>query len=134
MKKFIILFLSVIFITACSTNDDMPNYHFESVGITEVDAPAEFIYGNTYEITLTYELPNECHNLYDIDYIYQDTSRIVTAITIVNDDATCIEEPTTQQQTINVHVGQLETYTFKFWQGQNEQGEDQYLIIDIPVN
>ncbi len=135
MKRYILILLALFAFSACSTdNNDMPNYHFEYVSISSVDIPEEFVFGETYPITITYELPTSCHEFYSFDYIYCDTSRIIGAIAIVDDSTTaCDEMITSESFTINVQASQTETYTFKFWQGVDDQGVDQYLIIDVPV-
>ncbi len=135
MKRYTLIILALFAFSACSTdNNDMPNYHFEYVSISSVDIPEEFVLGETYPVTITYELPNSCSEFYSYDYIYSDTSRIIGAIAIVDDSTTaCDEMITSESFTINVQASQTETYTFKFWQGQDDQGVDQYLIIDVPV-
>jgi len=133
MKRFLLILITIISLSACSVEDNAPNYHFEYIGITEVDIPDEFIFGETYEIIVSYTLPNSCYTFYNFDYIYRDTSREIYTYAIVNDDAVCTLETVDGEYIIYVEVRQQEDYTFKFWQGEDSQGVGQYLIIEVPV-
>jgi|TARA_B110000037_G_scaffold58046_1_gene70829 hypothetical protein len=132
MKHYLLLFLTVISLFACN-NDDGDNYHFSYVPVVSADVPDAFIYHETYTINVTYELPNGCHSLYNYDYIYDEDSRIIYPISIVNDEDACTEPLIQGEFSIDVHALQTEPYIFKFWQGKNEEGEDQFLIIEVPV-
>lgn len=120
-------------LSACTSNNNDVNYHFEYVPITNVNVPNQFVFGQTYPITITYELPNSCYSFYNNDYIYNGTSRIIGTIAIVDDGATCTQTTVQGEYVINVQARQMETYTFKFWKGKDAQGVDQYLIVNVPV-
>lgn len=133
MKRYILVFISLIILSSCSLDDDTPNQHFEYIKITEVDIPAEFTLGETYEIVVSYSLPNECYQFYNHDYLYEGTSRIIGAIAIVNDDATCTQGIIEGEFIMNVEAIQSEPYLFKFWQGTDNQGTSEYLTVEVPV-
>ncbi len=133
MKRYLLLFFTAITLFSCS-NDDDGNYHFEYVPVLSADVPEEFTYGHSYLLTVKYELPNNCYSYYHYDYIYHDTSRIIAPIAIVNDDVdTCGDIITEGEFIIRVQALQSEPYIFKFWQGEDEQGEPIYLVIEVPV-
>lgn len=134
MKRYILILLTIISLSACSPdNDGDLNYHFEYVPITEVDVPSEFTLGETYEIRVNYTLPNGCFNFYRYDYIYDATSRRIGTIAIVNNDTNCTQATIEGEYTISVEARQSEPYVFMFWQGTDNQGIDQYLIVEVPV-
>lgn len=134
MKHYIIILLTILSLSACSpSGDDDVNYHFEYVPITDVEIPSTFTLGNTYEIKVHYALPNDCYGYYSHDYIYENTTRKVGTIAIVNNDVACTQGIIEGEYTINVKAMQNETYVFMFWQGRDSQGIDQYLIIEVPV-
>ncbi|PHR72520.1 MAG: hypothetical protein COA67_04545 [Lutibacter sp.] len=134
MKRYFLILLVIISISACSpsSNDDI-NQHFEYVPITSVEMPSEFTLGQTYQIKVSYVLPNGCYRFYNHDYVYENTSRLIGAIAIVNNDATCTQAAIEGEFTINVIARQNEPYIFMFWEGRDNQGIDQYLIIEVPV-
>ncbi len=133
MKRILLILITIISFSACSLDDDTPNRHFEYIAVTEVDIPAEFTFGEVYEIIVSYTLPNSCYSFYNFDYIYDGTSREVYTYAIVNDDVTCPQTTIDGEYIISVEARQQETYTFKFWQGRDNQGNDEYLIIEVPV-
>lgn len=134
MKRYIIILLTIISFSACSlSGDDDVNHHFEYVPITEVDVPSEFILGERYQILVKYSLPNDCYGFYSCDYIYESYSRMVTIIAAVNDDTVCTQTTIEGEYIIDIEVVQSEPYIFKFWQGIDNQGNSEYLIVEVPV-
>jgi hypothetical protein len=121
--------------SSCSNDDDNNHdYHLEYVGVISADLPDEFIYGQTYRINVTIELPNSCYYHYgQFDYFYEGTSRLVYPIAHVDDGVSCAEIITETTFSIPVQVLQSEPYIFKFYQGEDENGQDIYLTIEVPV-
>jgi hypothetical protein len=135
MKKLFALSLMLIFMSSCSLNDDNEaNYNFEILPVASVDIPSEFTLGETYPITVTYLKPTSCHVFKEFYYSKKLNERTVAPITLVyqNDNCQTLEN-TTEEATFNFIVTSNGSYVFKFWQGEDEAGEDQYLIIEVPV-
>jgi len=132
MKKTLIILLTIISLFGCSDDDDT-NYHFEYVPVLSADVPDEFIHGQHYELKVKYELPNSCYSYYSFEYLYDDTSRIITPIAIVNDDIVCDQSTHEGEFTVLVEARQFEPYIFNFWQGNDNQGDPIYLTIEVPV-
>ncbi|MFK5878283.1 MAG: hypothetical protein QM478_02170 [Flavobacteriaceae bacterium] len=133
MKHYLILLFAVITLAGCSSNDDDTNYHFEYVPVLSADVPEEFVFGQTYRLTVTYEMPNSCYFFYHYDYIYDGPSRMIAPIAIVNDDEVCTQVPYEGEFFIFVQALQNEPYTFNFWQGEDVDGEPIYLTFEVPV-
>lgn len=137
MKYFSILFLATLMLWSCSDDDDDYNeheYHLELIGVNTVELPDEFIYGEIYTIKGTIELPNSCYYYYNqYEYFYEGDTRIIYPIAHVDDDITCSEVTSTANFSIPLHVQQAETYVFKFYQGVDGNGEEQFLTISVPV-
>ena len=135
MKKLFALSLMLIFMSSCSLNDDNEaNYNLEILPVASVDIPSEFTLGETYPITVTYLKPTSCHVFKEFYYSKTLNERTVAPITLVyqNDNCQTLEN-TTEEATFNFIVTSNGSYVFKFWQGEDEAGEDQYLIIEVPV-
>ncbi len=136
MKHFISLFLVVFLLFGCS-NDDNYNYHdyhLEYTGVISADLPDEFIYGLTYRINVTIELQNSCYFHYNqYDYFYEGTSRLIYPIAHVDDGVACTPNITETTFSIPVQALQLEPYIFKFYQGEDADGQDMFLTIEVPV-
>ena len=121
-------------VTSCSDDDNDHEYHLEYIGVISADLPDEFIYGLTYRINVTIELPNSCYYYYNqYDYYYEGTSRLIYPIAHVDDNVPCTPNITETTFSIPVQVLQNETYIFKFYQGQDADGQDQFLTIEVPV-
>jgi hypothetical protein len=137
MKHFIPVFLFVFLIFGCSNDDDnndYHDYHLEYVNVLSADVPDEFIYGRTYRIYVTIELPNSCYYFYNqYDYFYEGTSRLIYPIAHVDDGVACTLNITETTFSIPVQALQSEPYIFKFYQGEDDDGQDMFLTIEVPV-
>jgi len=136
MKNFITLFLAVFLIYGCNDDDDnnYHDYYLEYVSVISADLPDEFIYGRTYRINVTIELPNSCYFYYNqYDYFYEGTSRLIYPIAHVDDGVPCTPNIRETTFSIPVQALQYETYIFKFYQGEDADGQDMFLTIEVPV-
>ena len=137
MKNFKYLLIMIVALTAVSVtscSDDDNNYHLEYIGVKSAELPSEFIYGQTYRINFTAELPNSCYfNYNQYDYFYEGTSRLIYPITHIDDGVPCTPNIRETTYSIPVHVLQEETYIFKFYQGEDADGQDMFLTIEVPV-
>ena len=122
-------------VTSCSNDDDnYHDYHLEYVNVVSADLPDEFIFGNTYRINVTIELPNSCYYYYNqYDYFYEGTSRLIYPIAHVDDGVACTLNITETTFSIPVQALQSEPYIFKFYQGEDAEGQDIFLTIEVPV-
>jgi len=136
MKHFIPLFLVIFLIVGCSSDDDnnYHEYHLEYTSVISAELPDEFIYGRTHLIDVTIELSNSCYFYYNqYDYFYEGTSRLIYPIVHVDDDVPCTPNITETTFSIPVQALQSEPYIFKFYQGEDADGEDMFLIVEVPV-
>jgi len=135
--KYLLIMIVALSVSVLSCNDDDDNYHdyhLEYVNVISADLPDEFIYGNTYRINVTIELPNSCYFYYNqYDYFYEGASRLIYPIAHVDDGVTCTPNITETTFSIPVQALQNETYIFKFYQGEDADGQDMFLTIEVPV-
>jgi len=133
MKKLLVL-CSLLLLASCSIDDDGTNYSFEVLPIESVDIPDEFQWGETYPITVSYLRPSTCHSFKEFYYLKENNERTVAPINYVVEGNTCTGlEDTLVEATFNFIVTSYSSYIFKFWQGEDANGEDEYLIIEVPV-
>lgn len=134
MKKLIALSLTLFLFVSCSLNDDDQSFSFEILPIESVDIPNEFALGETYPITVSYFKPSSCHAFKEFYYLKENNERTVAAINYVFERNNC-EDLTDElvEATFNFIVTSNGSYIFKFWQGEDANGEDQYLIKEVPV-
>jgi hypothetical protein len=133
MKKLLVLSLTLILNASCSIDEGV-NFKTDILPVESVDIPSEFELGGTYPITISYFRPSTCHQFREFYYFKENNERTVAPITYVFDRNDCETlENNLVEATLNFHVTSNGSYVFKFWQGENENGETQYLTIEVPV-
>jgi hypothetical protein len=133
MKKLVILFFGLLMFQSC-LDDDGPKYNYELLPIDEAITPESFTFGETHDITIKYSLPNGCYQFNGLYYEYQDTTRVVAVNSRVRLDVACTEEIRQEEYTFPVNVNQEEDYVFKFWKGVDNDGENIFEEVVVPVN
>ena len=134
MKKYLVILIVVfVSLSSCSVDDDSPSFYFEIIPIESVEMPEEFVFGQTHEIFMDYIRPTNCHTFNNFLYEIDGQERTVGIINTVYPDDICEEDLETVTVSFIFKVNGLDTYIFKFYQGEDEEGVDQYLIIEVPV-
>lgn len=132
IKRIIFVIFAVIFFVSCS-DDDGSDYHYELLAAEDVLVPEEFVFGQVYDLTVKYIAPDNCYINSDILYEYDQDARNIAVISLVVEDYDCDVLDLEQVLTFKVHALQSNPYTFRFWQGDDENGEPIYLIVEVPV-
>ncbi|WP_179349983.1 hypothetical protein [Winogradskyella pacifica] len=136
MKRYALLILTLIFtsiFTSCSLDDDTNFIGTEIIPIESVEIPEYFVFGERYEILITYNRPSTCYQFYNFYYDINENERVVAIINSVYSDNSCVEEEESVTVTLNFETRSNETYLFKFYQGVDEEGEDIYYLVEVPV-
>ncbi|WP_411766078.1 hypothetical protein [Winogradskyella sp. A3E31] len=133
MRKLILIATIAFLFVSCSINDNNPpNFSLEIMPIESVEIPSEFELGETYEISMSYTRPNGCYEFNDFIYQPEGNTRTVAIVDTVYLDEQCTQAIEEATVSFDFFVTSSETYIFRFYQGE-EEGEDQYLIIEVPV-
>lgn len=140
MKRFLIYLLVIPLFTVlqgCDLDDDGARYYFETLEILSADFPESFEQGQIYRVDVTMVRPSNCHFFEGFDFFRTgdtNTERTVYAIGSVLDQNDCTE---LTEETITAYfdfeVLFSDTYVFKLYAGTDENGEDQFLIYEVPV-
>ncbi|WP_299523431.1 hypothetical protein [Winogradskyella sp.] len=135
MKKYVYQFLMfMVIFTSCNIeNDNTLNFYLEVVPIESVDVPEEFILGQIHEISVTYTRPNSCYEFNDFIYSVQNNVRSVAVANTVYTNIECMSLSEDVTVSFDFVVSSLETHVFQFYQGTNDDGIDQYHIVEVPV-
>jgi len=145
MKRIALLMVLALSLYSCDTDDDGPNVNYDFAEITGSDLPGFFEIGESYNLEVTYELPNACHKFvtFNIDENADeenDSTYVVeiSALTSYNTNLTeCTEEgelsETKTIRNLRITSENYNNYQFKFLTGVNEDNEGEYLIVDVPV-
>jgi hypothetical protein len=134
MKKIVLILITFLFITGCNSDDDYNNLSIKTLPIKEASVPDEFILGDTYQITIKYDLPNDCYSFRNLYYQYENSSRIIAVNTFLTEDIACTGILIEEEYTFDVLATQSEDYIFKFWKGKDTNDEDIFEEIIVPVN
>lgn len=119
---------------SCSIDDDNSHFTIKTLPIKEAIVPDFFEFGQVYEITVFFDLPDACHSFYDLFYQHQGTARIVAINSLVDNRSTCTLAVIEKEYTFTVRAIQEEDYTFKFWKGTDSNGDDIFEEVIVPVN
>lgn len=138
MKKYFVigLFVAIFFVVSSCSNDDAPNFHFLPLKIMSAELPESFTLNETYKIQVTYNQPDTCTSFAGFDVVDQDITvrNVVVVGTKRTDQEICTENIEKQIASFNFIVKYSQPYTFRFWQGEDENGEQQYFEVEVPVN
>lgn len=143
MKKLILLCAVVFTMISCSMDDgNRVDFTLEFIPITHVEVPEYFERGQTYDITVTYKRPTDCHYF---DGFYYDRENnplgnvwVVAAQAIALEDVNCETlsavdgEQASFQFICDPQYGH-EEYIFKFFEGEDEDGNQRFMEIVVPV-
>lgn len=137
MKRvfFLLLVASFTLITSCDIDDDV-NYHFEALQVKSVEMPEAFDYGQIYKIKVTYFRPDNCTFFEGFDVVKEDltTRKVVTIGTVIEEEDECTGTGEDLVATFNFEVLYDQPYLFRYWTGEDANGDPTYLEISVPVN
>lgn len=135
MKKIILLFAGLLLFYSCLNNDDHRiNYNYELLPIDSYTTPASFTYGEKDTIKVKYSLKNGCYGFDGIHYEYHDTVRVVAVRAFVALDEVCTQAIIQNEYNLIVTATQEEDYVFKFYKGKDDNGENIFEEVIVPVN
>lgn len=128
------LCLTLMLFVSCSVDDDSTNFSFEILPVESVDIPTEFVLGETYPITISYFKPSTCYAFNEFYYVKELNERTVAPINVIfeRNDCEALEDELVEAS-FNFIVTNTGSYIFKFWQGEDSNGEEQFLTIEVPV-
>ncbi|HET8838725.1 MAG TPA: hypothetical protein VFM82_06990 [Flavobacteriaceae bacterium] len=134
MKNLVLLIVALICL-GCSVDDDTrTTFTYELVPTIAVQIPDTLVYQNTYNFEITFERPTQCHFFEGFNYEKDGNQRLIGVINGIFDNPEC--EPldnVTAVANLNFIAERNDFYIFKFWQGENENGEPIFLTKEVPV-
>ena len=135
MKK-LILFLSIFLtLVSCSENDQF-DVEFESVNLPtdRIEAPEIFRLNQINTLRVYFTFPNQCYRKPSADVSPSEGNRKrveLYAVELLN--TPCSQATRIESIEIPVFVDTNRDYTFVFWKGFDNNGEEIYEQIIIPV-
>lgn len=126
-------FLAILLVSSCSIENNSEDFYFEVMPIESVETPESFVFGQTYEISITYNRTTSCHEFYDFVYDIDEHERTIAVVDVVYTNAECEETNELVTVSFDFSVTSLDTYLFKFYKGKDDNGDDIYHLVEIPV-
>lgn len=139
MKKVLMPFMFIVacsLFVSCEVDDDSPNFYFTALTTIEADVPESFEFGKTYNIDVTYQRPNDCTFFEGFDVVQTTTTGrdvVVIGSVLTDDNRTCNDTTDEVVATLKFNVIYNEEYTFRFYAGDDAEGNATYLEYKVPV-
>ncbi len=139
MKKVlmsIMLLVACSWFVSCSSDDDSPNFYFTTLDVIEADMPEFFELGKTYDIDVLYSRPNGCTYFEGFDVIKTtQTGRDIVVIgsVLTGEDIACTQAVEEVIATLRFSVIYTDEYNFRFYTGDDENGNAQFIEYTVPV-
>ena len=132
MKKIFFVLYAVVILVSCSS-DDGSDFHYELLPINEAEVPDVFEFGNIYTVKVKYNIPDNCYIESDVLYEYDEDARNIAVMSLVIEDDDC--QPVAEEQELSFEIQALQEtpYILRFWQGEDEEGDPKYLVVEVPV-
>ena len=134
MKRLFLLFISIATLVSCDIDgDDAPNFSLEILPIQSVDVPDQFVVGEVHPISITYIRPSGCYEFNNFIFQNNFNTRTVAVVDTFFQDDPCTQVTEVATVSFDFTVSNTENHIFQFFQGQDDEGQDQFLIVEVPV-
>ena len=136
MRKLILaLTISLIFVSCSNQNDEViPDFQQSFIPIDRTIVPETFTLNQATTVSVFFTLPSNCHVSPRI-FIGPEggNSRLVSVTTNELINTNCTQETRDLQLDIPLFITETRDYTFRFWTGQDANGEDIFDEVIVPV-
>jgi hypothetical protein len=135
MKKLVLLLFSFAYLTSCTSDDDAGSLTPNLAAVLSVTIPDSFVHSQAYGIEIIYKRPTNCDHFSGFDISKNENEIFIGVVCSHHTSNTnCVDTGNLQDSvTLNFVAERDDFYIFNFWQGKNALGEDEFLIIEIPV-
>ncbi len=130
-----LLGITILLLGSCSIENES-NFSFVPLQIVSAELPESFDLDQTYRISVTYLKPDGCTGFASFDIVDKEvtTRNVVVIGTARTDQEACTQAIVEETRTFDFIVLYPETYVFRFWEGENTNGEQEYFEVEVPVN
>lgn len=136
MKKITLFFTLLILVTSCS-NDDINDIDFtyELMPVISISIPDTINFQETYNFPLSYNRPSTCYGFAGFNVIKNEQEVKLSILnTVIENGSNCEDlENTTVTEMFEFFVERNDYYTFKIYQGEDEEGNELYLTKEIMI-
>lgn len=150
MKKivaFVLLAVGLLSFTSCDLDDDGPSIAYEMAEVTGADLPEYFEFEESYEINVDYMLPSACHTFEGFEgnqgeneedetifeYYIQAVTSYDPSLTDCNEEDDDLNKTSKLFEDFEIESEDYTVYRFNFLTGYDNDGDPEFLTIDVPV-
>lgn len=128
-----VLTLCGIFVSSCLENERVDEVYYQLRPIDSIDIGAINNVNEVTEIKTYYTRTSSCEEFFDWDYFAWDFNRNVAIVTakIENDSCTAVSER--EYSTLLFRPIKSGEYNFKFWKGDDQDGNPVYIERKILI-
>jgi len=136
MKRIVLICISgllSLLLWQCTTHEPDDNYRQVVLPVTAVDLPAKCRVDSVSIFTVHYKKPSTCHMFNGFYYDKSGMTRIVAVTMVQAMNASCITDGTVVSADLKFKPATAGDYTFKFWLGTDNSGNDTFIEQPITV-
>lgn len=136
MKKITLFFTLLVLVTSCSVDDiNDIDFTYELMPVTSIDFPDTINFNETYNFPLSYNRPSTCYGFAGFNVIENEQEVKLSILnTVIKNSSNCKNlENTTVTEVFEFFVKRNDYYTFKIYQGEDEEGNELYLTKEIMI-
>ena len=120
---------------SCSLDTAEENFQFTTLQVVSADFPEAFDHNQIHEINVVVLRPDSCTFFEGFEVNSPElTTREVAAVGTVLLNQDCTEQIEEVTATFTFRVDHTETYNFRFFTGNDEDGNPAFLEYEVPVN
>lgn len=133
LKWFIGLFIFSLSVASCLDDEPTLNVSYQYKSIDSVQIGEIHPAREVTKIKTFFTRTSNCENFFDYEYHILGNERTVSIVTSKYSDSSCeeISEPASYVLQFKPEMSGL--YTFRFWGGTDENGQDIFIIREIEI-
>ncbi|MBF00454.1 lipoprotein [Flavobacterium coralii] len=141
MKKLLLLLVLVAGLSACSLEEDTPQFEVAFLPVESLELPESMVPGHTYPIKIYYKRPDDCHYFDGFYTEKANDSEILAVQALVIQDAKCKSLESEEAEWAmydftcpnNLDITQYSAYSFQIFKGVDSQGNRIFETVSVPV-
>ncbi|SMC61173.1 hypothetical protein SAMN06296427_104248 [Moheibacter sediminis] len=133
LKWLVGLFLIGICMVSCLDDEPVMNVTYQYRPIDSIQIDSIYPARQVTEIKTFFTTTNGCQQFFDYDYTILGNERTVSVITSEIQDGGCTEITESKSFVLKFNPASSGTYTFRFWNGKDADGQDTFIIREIVV-
>ena len=126
-------FLALILVVGCDIEPE-ENFRFVLLEVISAEVPDAFVLNAEHNIEITFRRPDNCTFFHDFDISVESSSeRNIVAIGSSLTQSDCSESSDEGNATLSFTAIENTIYTFRFYSGNDQDGDPIFLEYIIPV-